>query len=281
MKKVALLFIAAGLLNTSAFAQRFGKLLKETPGMVSYTMRNQFAKDVPGTLDKIKGMGITHIEFSSLFGKTAADIRKELDARGMRCTSFGVGYNDLMKAMPTVVQNAKTLGAKYVRLGSIPHNGPFTLDMAKKTVEEFNAIGKQLREADLTFVYHNHGFEFEPYQNGTLFDYVVQNTNPQDVSFEMDVVWVVNPGQNPVALLEKYPTRFRLMHLKDLDKSVEPNMKGSAPNDKCVVLGTGKVDFPSLLKAARKTKIEYFYVEDENLNSEQQVPQSLAYLKSL
>jgi sugar phosphate isomerase/epimerase len=203
MKKQFLLTSFVCLLAVTTFGQRFSKTLKDTPGMVSYTMRNEFAKDMPGTLDKIKSMSITNIEFSSLFGKTAAEIRAELDKRGMRCTSHGVGYDDLMKKMDVVVENAKTLGAKYVRLAWIPHEGKYTLEAAQKTVSDFNQIGKTLKDKGFVFVYHNHGFEFEPYENGTLFDYIVQKTDPETVSFEMDVLWTYFPGQDPAKLLEK------------------------------------------------------------------------------
>ncbi|WP_128546754.1 sugar phosphate isomerase/epimerase family protein [Larkinella soli] len=281
MKRPFLLTVAAAMLAFTALGQKFGGTLKEMPGMVSYTMRNEFSKDVPGTLDKIKAMGITNMEFSNLFKQTAADIRKELDARGMRCTSFGVGYPDLEKNMETVIANAKTLGAKYVRVAWIPHEGKFTPEMAKKTVDDFNRFGKQLKDSGLMFVYHNHGFEFEPYENGTLFDYIVQQTNPDYVNFEMDVLWVYFPGQDPAALLKKYPTRFKLMHLKDLKKGIQGNMSGGTPPENDVALGSGQIDLPAVLKAARNSGIEYYYIEDESPSAQQQVPQSIAYLKSI
>jgi len=281
MKTQLLALLLTGLIATESLAQKFGKTLRETPGMVSYTFRNQFAKDVPGTLDKIKALGITNMEMSNLFGQTAENLRRMLDERGMRCTSYGVGYNDLNNKMDMVVQNAKTLGAKYVRLGSVPRQGKFTPEAARKTAEDFNRIGKQLHDNGLVFVYHNHGFEFEPYGNGTLFDLIMQETNPDHVSFEMDVLWVHFPGQDPVALLKKYPKRFKLMHIKDLKKGVEGNLSGGTPPENYVILGTGQINVPAVLKAARKTAIEYFYIEDENPAAEIQVPQSLAYLKTI
>ncbi|MGA0556740.1 sugar phosphate isomerase/epimerase family protein [Larkinella sp. VNQ87] len=281
MKKIALLTAFAFLIAVTSFGQRFSKSLKDTPGMVSYTFRNEFAKDMPGTLDKIKAMGITNIEFSNLFGKTAAEIRAELDKRGMRCTSHGVGYDDLMKKLDMVAENAKTLGAKYVRLAWIPHQGKYSLEAAQKTVSEFNQIGKQLKDKGLMFVYHNHGFEFEPYEDGTLFDYIVQKTDPNYVNFEMDILWVYFPGQDPAKLLAKYPNRFKLMHLKDLKKGIQGNMSGGTPPENDVALGTGQINLPAVLKAAQKSSIEYFYIEDESPSAQQQVPQSLAYLKSI
>ncbi|SOE23889.1 Sugar phosphate isomerase/epimerase [Spirosomataceae bacterium TFI 002] len=281
MKKTYLMTLLALFIGLNSFAQGYGSLLKETPGVVSYTYRTQLAKDMPGTLDEIKSHGITNMEFSNLFKQTSQYIREQLDMRGMRCTSYGTGYKNLEEDIETVIKDAKTLGAKFVRIAWVPHTGPMTIELAEQTVKDFNTFGKKLKENGLTFCYHNHGYEFAPYKNGTYFDYIVQNTNPKYVSFEMDILWVFHPGQDPAALLLKYPKRFKLMHVKDLKKGVEGDLSGSTPITNDVALGTGQLDLPAILKAAKKTKIENFYIEDENPKSHEQVPQSLAYLKSL
>lgn len=262
----------------------FSSLLKETPGVVSYTYRDSFKNDVPGTLDKIKSLGITNIEFSNLFGKTAAELKALLDERELRCTSFGVSYDDLVNKTKQVGENAKTLGASYVRVAWIPHDNkvPFSIEPVKKAVDDFNTAGKMLKdEFGLTFCYHNHGYEFLPYQNGTFFDYLVANTKPEYVSFEMDILWVFHPGADPAKLLKKYPARFKLMHLKDLRKGVVGNFSGGTAVENDVALGTGQIDIPSVLKAAQKTAIQYFYIEDESPSIDTHVPQTLAYLKKL
>lgn len=270
------------LITDSLFGQTRNALFPQTPGMVSYTYRSSFQKNVAATLDTIKALGITDMEFSNLFGKTAAELRTLLDERGMHCSSFGTGYADALSKSQEVGQIAKTLGAQYVRVAWIPHTGPFTLDMAKKTVADFNQIGKRLKDDfGLIFCYHNHGFEFEKYEGGTLFDYIVQNTDPQYVSFELDILWTVFPGQDPAALLDKYGKRFQLMHLKDLRKGVMGNLSGGTPVENDVALGTGQIDLPAVLKAAQKAGIKHYYIEDESPSVTTQVPQSIAYLKGL
>lgn len=252
------------------------------PGMVSYTYRGSLSKDLPATLDTLQAMGIKDMEFSNLFGHTAADIKKELDKRGMYCSSFGVGYKDLMEKTATVAENAKTLGAKFVRVAWVPHTGAFTLEDAKQTIADFNTVGKILKEEHgLTFAYHNHGYEFEPHGDGTLFDLIIQETNPAYVSFEMDILWTFFPGADPAALLEKYGNRFKLMHMKDLRKGVVGNMSGGTPVENDVALGTGQLDLPAILKAAKKAGVEHFYLEDESPIYYQQVPKSIKYLQSL
>ncbi len=230
-------------LGTHVFAQSGGQLFPQQPGVVSYTYRNYFEKDVPGTLDMIKAVGFTDIEFSSLFGKTAAELKALLDARGLKCSSFGVNYDDFVNKTAKVAQNAKTLGAQYVRVAGIPHKGDFTFDEAQKAVADFNRIAKILNEQyELGFVYHNHGFEFQPYQDGTLYDYIVKNTDPNYVSFELDILWAFFPGQDPAALLIKYGNRYKTMHLKDLKKGVKGDFSGGTLQDNDVALGTGQID---------------------------------------
>jgi sugar phosphate isomerase/epimerase len=263
-------------------AQSFGKTLKDAPGIVSYTYRKSFDKDVAATLDTIKRMGITNLEFSNLFKRTAKEIRQLLDERGMRCTSFGVSYNDLVDKTEEVAQNAKILGAKYVRVAWIPHEGTFTVEMAKKAIEDFSKAGKYLKDNhDLNFCYHNHGFEFVPHENGTLFDYMMANTDSRYVNFELDIVWAHMPGFDPAELIKKYPTRFKLMHVKDVRKGVKGDTSGKIDTESNVALGTGQLNIKSIMAAAKKSDIEHYYIEDESNAVNEQVPVSFSYLKGL
>lgn len=279
MKKNVLLFL---ILLCTGIVQAQKPLFPQTPGMVSYTYRSSLQKNTAATLDTIKALGITDMEFSNLFGKTAAELRKLLDDRGMKCSSFGVGYPDLQTKLAEVGQNAKTLGASFVRVAWVPHKGPFTLEAAQQTVADFTKFGKQLNdEYGLTFCYHNHGYEFEKYENGTFMDYIIQHTDPKYVSFEIDILWTFFPGADPAALINKYPKRFKLMHLKDLRKGVAGNLSGGTPVENDVALGTGQLDLPAILKAAKKSGIEHYYIEDESPSYATQVPQTIAYLKKL
>jgi sugar phosphate isomerase/epimerase len=280
MKKLFILVFL--FISQAIFAQKpFSKILKDTPGVVSFTFRNDFSKDVAGTLDYIKAMGITNIEFSNLFGKTATEMRALLDERGMVCTSYGVYYDALTNKTEKVIQEAKTLGAEFVRVGMIPHKGDFTVQDADVAIKDFNRVGKILKENGIEFAYHNHGYDFAPYENGTLYDYLIQNTNPDYVSYEIDILWVHQFGQDPLAYLKKYPTRFKLMHVKDLKKDVPVGLDVKTSSENDVPLGTGQINVQAILKQARKSPIKYYYLEDENSNARTQVSLSLAYVKNL
>jgi sugar phosphate isomerase/epimerase len=261
-------------------------LFPQTAGVVSYTYREQFKKDVPGTLDLIHKLGIRDIEFSDLFGKTAAEMRVMIDARQIKCSSFGCSYADLGSKTGQIAETAKTLGARFVRVAWIPHQAPFTQAKADEVIAYFNEHGRTLREKHgLTYCYHNHGYEFVPHPaagaKATLFDYIVTRTRPEDVSFELDILWAHFPGADPAALIEKYPTRIRLLHLKDLKKGVTGDLTGKTPVENDVALGTGQINLPAVLSAALKAKVEHYYIEDESPKVIEQVPQSLSYLKGL
>lgn len=270
------------LFFSNGYAQRSKPLFPQHPGVVSFTYRDYFAKDVSGTIDMIDANGFTDIEFSNLFGKTAPQLRALIDAKGIKCSSFGVGYDDFVNKIDTVAKNAKILGAQYVRISSLPHKGAFTLDDAQKAVTLFNEKGKYLKEKyNLTFIYHNHGFEFEPHKNGTLYDYIVQNTNPKYVSFELDILWAFFPGQDPAKLIEQYGNRYKALHLKDIRKGIPGNMSGGTDGNNEVALGNGAIDIIAVMKAAKKAHIQHYYIEDESNKIIVQVPQSIAYLQSL
>jgi sugar phosphate isomerase/epimerase len=250
-------------------------------GIQAYSFRNYFPKDMIGTLDRIQAMGITEIESGS--GKIAPeDYRKLCAERGISIPSTGANFNELRDTPMAVVERAKALGANYVMCAWIPHDkGNFGLADADKAVAVFNKAGKILADNDLTFCYHPHGYEFLEHEEGTLLDYLMEQTNPEHVSFEMDIFWVQFGGGDPVVLLEKYGDRWKLMHLKDMKPGIEKDLTGGTNKEYNVPLGTGQLDMEGILKAARKIGIAHYFIEDESQAVVAQVPESITYLKSL
>lgn len=286
MKRIAACWLLLSL-STLVSAQKGKPLYKAEIGLQTYTFRNSFPKNILATLDTIKAMGIKELEAGPPKGMTAQEFRKACDERGLKIPSTGGGYDQLVKNPQATIEQAKILGARYVMCAWIPHErGNFNLENAKKAVADFNAIGKAMKENGLTFCYHNHGYEFKKYGDGastpgTLMDYIIQNTNPEYVSFEMDILWTIHGGGDPVALLKKYGSRWKLMHLKDLKKGVVGDGSGGTPPENDVVLGEGQADFVGILKEANRIGIRHFFIEDESNDEYVQVPKSIAYLKSL
>jgi len=251
-------------------------------GLQLYSLREQFKSDVPGTLALVNKMGIKEIEGGSTYGLEQTAFKNLLKKNKLKTISVGADFGELSGDLQPIIDNAKVFGAKYVVNFWIPHNGyDFTFDDVKNAAEVFNKAGKVFAENGLTFCYHPHGYEFRPYQDGNLFDYLVKNTDPKYVNFEMDVFWVKHPGQDPVALLKKYPGRFKLMHLKDRAKGTEGNQFGRADVETNVVLGTGDVGIADIMREAKKQGVEHYFIEDESSRSVQQIPASLKFLSSI
>ena len=251
-------------------------------GLQLYSLRNQFKTDVPGTLAKIKSWNIHEIEGGGTYGLPVEEYKKLLTQNNLKMVSISAEFDSLAKNPQAAIDEAKTFGAKYIVCFWIPHNGTeFSITDIKKAIDVFTTTGKKIHDAGLSFCYHPHGYEFRPYEQGTLFDYMVQHTDAKYVNFEMDVFWVKQPGQDPVALLEKYPTRFTMLHLKDRKPGTEGNQNGTADEESNVVLGQGDVNIAAIMKEAKKIGIKHYFIEDESSRSTEQIPHSLAYLHEL
>jgi len=272
-KSLALSIVLIFSLNT---------LFSQDIGLQLYSLRNQFKQDVPGTLAKIKEWKITQIEGGGTYGLPMEEYKKLLKQNNLVMASVGADFQELDKNPQKVVENAKAFGAKYVMCAWVPHKeGNFTMDEINKAIDVFNSAGKVLSENGIKLCYHPHGYEFRPYENGTMFDYMVKKTDPRYVNFEMDVFWVKHPGQDPVALLKKYPTRFLMLHLKDREPGTPGNQEGRAPDESNVVLGKGDVGIEAIMKQAKKMGIKYYFIEDESPKSVEQIPQSLEFLSKI
>lgn len=251
-------------------------------GLQLYSLRNQFAKDVPGTFAKVKSFGIKEIEMAGTYDTPFPDMIRLLAQNELQVISFGADFERLEKFPQSVADDARAYGAKYVVCFWIPHNGDtFTIEDAKKATEVFNKAGKIMTQNGLLFCYHPHGYEFQPYENGTYFNYLLDNFDARYVYLEMDVFWLKQAGQDPLALLKKYSNRWVLMHLKDRKKATQNSLNGKVDLESNVVLGKGDVGIEALVKEARILGIKHFFIEDESSRAEEQIPKSIAYLKSL
>jgi sugar phosphate isomerase/epimerase len=250
-------------------------------GLELYSVRHLMAKDVPSTLKLVASWGFTEVEGGVFQGMSAAQTRTLIDQQGLTMPSTLTGYEKLRDDLAGAVKDAKTLGATMLGTAWIPHQGAFTQAHADTAVADFTKWGKALKAEGLQFFYHVHGYEFQPSPDGTLMDTLVTKT-PPDVAFQADVFWVKRGGGDPVALITKYPGRFKSLHLKDLQKGVATgDPTGSAPDETSVVLGQGQIDFPALLRAAKSSGTTHFFIEDEHPQAEKQIPESLKYLAEL
>jgi sugar phosphate isomerase/epimerase len=278
-----LIAMAAASVSVLAAGVGESKSYKGPTGLQLYSLRDMLKEQgVAAMLDKVTQWGFKYVEVADLGGLTPAQFKAELDRRGLVPIGSHFPYDRLRDDIDGVIRDAKALGLKYVGCAWIDHQPPFDETQCRAAAEVFNRAGKALAAHGLMFYYHNHGYEFYPYQQGTLMDLLVAETDPKYVYFQMDVLWTVFPGQDPAKLLLKYPNRWLLFHLKDLKKGVPTgSLAGNTELTNDVALGTGQVDWPSLFRASQKVGVEYYFIEDESPTVLDQIPRSLRFLEEL
>lgn len=254
---------------------------KEDIGLQLYSLRAQFTRSVPDTLPKVRAFGFKKVELAGTYNLSAEKFRAMLDAHGLDAVSGHFPFERYDSDPEGIAKDAKTLGLRYAGCAWIPHTGDFDEAEAAKAIDVFNRAGAVLARHGIRFFYHCHGYEFRPHGNGTFMDLLMQKTDPKHVAFEMDVFWVVHPGQDPAAWLEKYPKRWELMHVKDMRKGLTGDFTGKTDVKNDVAVGTGQMNWPSILKAARKSGVKHYFIEDESPDVEAQIPQTLQYLKTV
>ena len=257
-----------------------GPSFKGPVGLQLYSLREQFSKDVPGTLDTVQRFGIQYAELAGTYGLAPDKFKQELAARGIQAISAHFPYERYRDDAEGVAKEAETLGLKYAGCAWIPHDGPFDENKCREAIAVFNKAGEVMAKHGLKFFYHVHGYEFQPYGKGTLLDLLITQTKPKLVSYEMDIFWIVFPGQDPVKLLKKYGKRWELAHLKDMRKGTPTGaLTGSTDVKNDAALGDGLMDLPAILRASKKAGVKWYFIEDESPWSERQIPQSIQYLE--
>jgi len=256
-------------------------------GLQMWSLRVQTKASTLGALDQVKAYGIKEIETAGTGDLSAGQFAVELKKRGLKAVSAHTGYEALQKDIAGAIRDAKTLGAKFLicPYPKTDKNKEMTEAVALEMAADFNRWGEACRAEGIRFGFHPHGLEFRPTAGGkgeTVFDVLVRETKPELVCFEMDVFWVFHAGQDPAKLLAKYPQRWVLLHVKDIRKGAVTGLNtGHAPPTDNVTIGTGQINWPQVLKAARKIGVQHYFIEDETPTPLQCIPDSLVYLRGL
>ncbi len=252
-------------------------------GLQLYSLREINGKCLPLGLQMTRGFGFKEVELAGTYGVPPAKFRERLLAEGFRPVSTIVGYKDITETLDRVIADAKALGAKYVGIGGVRPPGGWTEPFTRELAGTFNRVGAAMAKHGLRYFYHIHGNEFVPHGDGTLFDLLMRETDPQHVTYEMDIFWAHHAGQDPVRLLRKYPGRWELLHLKDMKQGVPTGVLTGSMADKSndVALGTGQIKLPEILRVAQESGVKHYFIEDESPNSVRQIPVSLRYLSEV
>jgi len=253
------------------------------PGLQIYSLRGLIGEKGPKAgLDQARDFGFTALELGGTYNLKPAEFLSLLKERGLTPVSSHFPWDRWKNDPDGVAAEAKALGLEYAGCAWANHKDPFDEAQAREVIEVFRKAGAATKKVGVRFFYHLHGFEFVKHGDGTLADLLITGSDPDLVSFQMDVLWVYFPGQDPTSWLLKYPGRWCSMHLKDLRKGVERGpLTGKTDVRNDVPLGTGQVDWPSVLAAARKSGVKYYFIEDESPDVLSQIPVTLKFLRDV
>ena len=241
----------------------------EKVGLQLYTVREQMKKDFEGTLAKVASTGYREVEFAGLFEHPAKDVRAMLDRDGLTAISAHVDFKNITSAWNRSLDDAQVLGQKYIACPSLDESMR-TPDGVKRAAEAFNRAGEQSKKVGIQFAYHNHDFEFKLLAGKTLYEALLEQTDPQLVKMEMDLFWTVNGGQDPLKYFARYPGRFPLVHVKDRKQ-----------NGEMTEVGSGAIDFKRIF-ADSQAGIQHYIVEhDEPKSPFDSIRKSYQYLANL
>jgi sugar phosphate isomerase/epimerase len=283
---------AAAVTAVSSAKLSFGMPLGLVPGIQLYSVRQQMAQDFEGTLAEVRKAGYVEVESAALPKKPAAELRRALDQVGLQCVSSHRSFIDVTKDLDATTEFEKTMGVSYIICpgpgrrnppASGQKVGPLTLDDWKYNAEEFNKTGEKLKNAGITFGYHNHWVEFQPVDGKVPYEELLTLCEPEKMTFEMDCGWVKVAGQDPVALMKKYPQRFSMFHVKDFH--LPANISYATHEEaKVTELGRGSIDYrPIFAQAAENQKITHAFVEQEafDIPWQESLKVDADYLKNL
>ena len=235
-------------------------------GIALYTLRDTMGKDPRAVLEAVAELGYEYIEAAGYsegkyYGMEPAEFKAMLDEVGLKPMSSHQSSMTRENAK-TEISDAKEAGFQYIVI-PVPPEGLFTYNPASQSLgmtgtvanasDIINAIAAEASAQGMKALYHNHDFEFRENEEGIVpIDYFIENSDPKDLNFQMDLYWVTKAGADPVDYFEKYPGRFKAWHVKDID-----DQGRFAP------VGTGSIDFERILAAKEQSGMEFYLVEQD------------------
>ena len=254
--------------GAATLAARWPAELRANPygmpiGLQLYTVRDQMAKDTPGTLKQVAAIGYKEVEVDGFYERSPAELRALLESLGLDAPAGHYSLSQVKSDWQKEIDQAHELGLKYMVNAFLQPDERKTFDDYKQVVEIFNQAGEQTQKAGIQFCYHNHNFEFQKFGAVTPFDFMLKHLDPKLVKIEMDVFWLVHAGQDPVAYFEKYPGHFPLLHIKDLAPGHPPTVQLDAKMGLFREVGRGTIDWKRVFKAAPKGGLKHYFVEQD------------------
>jgi sugar phosphate isomerase/epimerase len=224
-------------------------------GIQLYTVRREFAADPDATLARLARIGFKEVEFAGYPDGTAESLRAMLGRHGLTAPSSHVGLSALRSDWDKALDQAAAIGQRYIVVPSVPQSQRQTLDDWKRLAAIFNKAAERAKAKGMQFAYHNHDFEFVPIEQRAPYDLLLAETDAQLVALELDLYWMTKAGHDPVSWFARWPGRFPLVHVKDMD---------ATPRRSFVPAGKGTIDFARIFKQAKHAGIKHFFYEQDD-----------------
>ena len=221
-------------------------------GIQLYTVRDRMAVDFRKTLHQIAEIGYKEVEFAGYFENSPKEVYGILSEEGLLSPSTHIPVEFIENAPSKVIDTALTIGHEYIVMAWIePQNR--TLEKYKEYIELFNLFGDQCKKAGIKFAYHNHDFEFEIIDGVRPMDLLLDTTDKDLVSFELDLYWITKGGGDPIEYIKKYPKRFPLWHIKDM-----------ASDTSMTDVGEGIINFEQIFEYKDLSGLEHYFIERDD-----------------
>ena len=240
---------------------------KRAIGIQLWTMRDSLPKNVKGVLAQIGKVGFTEVETygyspkNAFFGTSVKDFKSILSDNGLKASSNHFDFNGYIEngntdVIKSYIETAHVLGSEYITVPYIVANLRSTsADEYKKLALKINKAAEMCNASGLKLAYHNHDFEFTKFDGTTGYEILLNETDQNLVDFEMDLYWVVRSGNDPIKLFKDHPGRFKMWHVKDMDK-VNPDWNAE--------IGKGTIDFIAIFAEAKLSGMKRFFLEHES-----------------
>lgn len=254
------------LISFFIFGPFFCEAQEKLGGLALYTVRNDMDTNARATLQAVSEADYKYIEaagysegnYYDMSPKEFKSLLKELRLKPVSTHQATVTLDNA----ETQMADAKKAGFTYFVI-PIPPMGLFKFDNESQSMgmtggaanlaKILNTLGEKCKKAGLKLLYHNHDFEFKKDKDGIVpIDYLLEHTNPKYVNFQMDLYWVTKAGADPVAYFEKYPGRFKIWHVKDMDEQ-----------GRFAPVGNGNIDFSRILEHKKLSGMKYYMVEQD------------------
>ena len=222
-------------------------------GIQLYTVRDLMKKNVPLTLQRIAEIGYKEVEFAGYFGKTTKEIKAILSDNGLKSPSTHIEMDSIYNNPNKAIDTALEVGHEHIVMAWLAESERQNIDQYREYVDLYNSFGEKCNQNGLKFAYHNHDFEFKVLDGEVPMDLLLNKTDPNNVSFELDMYWVHKANKDPKSYINKYPGRFPLWHIKDM-----------ASNTMMADVGDGIIDFSEIFGLNKISGLKHYFVERDD-----------------